>query len=382
MALPLLMETPRRRASLETIVALIATAITAAACSVGGPNNVASHSPSPAQKSPTANASATSQAAATPQPVTTPYGVLISSQAAASYSISLIGVDGKVAASSETSTPPLVTCANAAGAPTALPVSTSNSRAYYMDAKGVVYFLAPNGDAARATQVPAPTGSRRSTFAVSPDDKRIAVVVADYDSSGASTRMYVEDLAGSANHVDIFTERGARTLWPVGWHGTNNLVVAIVPSCTQGGGPFCCGIQELHVVDPANATRRFTLGNLIACPIVGPASPAGAICWDGSQSKVLSWTADSVRAYAVPGPEVQLLSPDGGRVALIDNGGTSIQGTSVSMPGMFACTWIDDTHLLSGGDPQHQPRVATVANGSMVPVAAQGDCGGRLPGGL
>ena len=52
------------------------------------------------------------------------------------------------------------------------------------------------------------------------------------------------------------------------------------------------------------------------------------------------------------------------------------------MPGMFACTWLDDTHVLSGGDPQHQPRLANVANGSMVPVAAQGDCAGRLPGGL
>ena len=47
-----------------------------------------------------------------------------------------------------------------------------------------------------------------------------------------------------------------------------------------------------------------------------------------------------------------------------------------------ACTWLDDTHVLSGGDPQHQPRLANVANGSMVPVAAQGDCAGRLPGGL
>lgn len=386
MALPLLMGTPYRRASLVRIGCGVVILVATAACSIGGTNNVASHSPSPAQASPTQNASVspTSQTTSTPppQPVTSPYGVLVGSQAAATYSISLVGVDGKVAASTQTSTPPLVTCANAAGAPLPLPVSTSNSRAYYMDSQGVVYFLAPTGEAGRATTVPAGTPTKRSMFAVSPDDQRIAVIVNDYTTSGATTKLYVEDLNGGGNHLDLFSESGARTLWPIGWHGINNLVVAVVPSCTQGGGPFCCGVQELHVVDPATASRRFTVGSMLTCPIVGPASPAGDICWDGAQSKVLNWTAGTVRSFAVAAPAIQLLSPDGGRVALVDNSGTSIQGTNVSMAGMFACTWIDDTHVLSGGDPQHQPRVATVTNGALVPVAAQGDCGGRLPGGL
>src|SRR2546429_204782 len=141
--------------------------------------------------------------------------------------------------------------------------------------------LAASGDSGRATTVPAGTASRRSMFAVSPDDQRIAVIVDDFNSTGASTKLYVEDLDGGGNHLDLFSQTGARTLWPVGWHGTNNLVVAVVASGTQGGGPFCCGPQELHV-----------------------------------------------------------------------------------------------------GDPQHQPRVGNVTNGSMVPVAAQGDCAGRLPGSL
>jgi len=124
------------------------------------------------------------------------------------------------------------------------------------------------------------------------------------------------------------------------------------------------------------------VGDYAGCPIVGSASPAGVVCWDGSQSKVLNWTAGTVRTFPVSGAEFQHLSPDGSRVALVNDNGTGVQGTSISMPGMFACTWVDDTHVLSGGDPQHQPRLANVANGSMVPVAAQGDCGGRLPGGL
>src|SRR5439155_22935480 len=100
----------------------------------------------------------------------------------------------KVPASGETSTPAGVSCANAPGAPVPEPVSTSNSRAYFMDAPGLVRFIAPNGDAGSATTVPAGTASRPSIFAVSPDDQRVAVVVVDYNASGARTKLYVEDL--------------------------------------------------------------------------------------------------------------------------------------------------------------------------------------------
>lgn len=310
------------------------------------------------------------------------FGVLVTTiTGSGPYTLALIGVDGKVVASAETTSPVPVTCPGA-GAPVPVPVSTSNSRAYFMDAQGVVHYLAPGGESGRATTVPAGTGSRRAMFAVSPDDQRIAVIVNDYSASGASTRLYVEDLNGGGNHLDIYSQSGAKTLWPIGWHGTTNLVVAVVPSCTQGGGPFCCGIQELHVVDPATAARRFTIGNVNSCPIVGESSPAGVICWDGSQSKVLNWTGATVRTYAQPGPALQFLSPNGGQVAVVDNTGTTVQGTSVAMAGLFACGWIDETHILAGGDSQHQPRVADLSSRSQIPVGAQGDCAGRLPGSL
>jgi hypothetical protein len=311
------------------------------------------------------------------------YGVLVTTiTGSGPYTIALVGIDGKIAASAEASSPVLVSCANAAGAPVPLPVSTSDSRAYYMDAQGVVRYLAPTGESGRATSVPAGTGSRRSMFAVSPDDQRIAVIVNDYTATAASTKLYVEDLNGGGNHLDIYSQSGARTLWPIGWHGTSNLVAAVVPSCTQGGGPFCCGIQELHVVDPATANRRFTVGSVTGCPIVGSASPVGVICWDGNQSKVLNWTGGTARTYPQPGPALQFLSPNGALVALVNNTGTTIQSKGISMAGLFACGWIDDLHVLAGGDSQHQPRVGDLNGGSQIPVAAQGDCAGRLPGGL
>lgn len=365
------------------------TAIAAVSCGGPAPSKVASHgSPTPsASSSQSTSASPSSRPASSPSPpaITGAYGVLYGSQAASSYTVSIIGVDGKVVASAQASTPQLPSCANSAAAVVSPPVSTSNTRAYFEDAQGAVHFLGPNGDTGTATTVPAPTSTRRAMFAVSPDDSRIAVVVDDFNSSGASTRLYVEDLSGGGNHLDLFTQTGAFSLWPVGWHGTNNLVVAKTAACTQGGGPFCCGPLELHVVDPATATRRFTLGSSSSCVIAGTPSPAGVVCENVgtfNQGTWLNWTSGTVRTLALNGPALAYVSPGGQFVAFVDNIGTSFTIGAPAIAGMFACTWIDDSHVLSGGDVQHQPRVATVTTSAVVAVAAQGDCAGRLPGGF
>lgn len=367
-----------RMATARKLAAMLVVAAAATGCSSGGNNNVASHSPSPV---PSTSPQPTSTPR--PQPVTGAYGVLYSSQAASTYAVSIVAIDGKVVASQEVSTPPSPSCANTAAALVSPPVSTSDSRAYFMDAQGVVHYLGVSGETGRATTLPASSGSRRSMFAVSPDDQRIAVVVDDFTSSGATTHLYVEDLNGGANHLDLFSETGAYTLWPTGWHGTNNLVLGKIPSCAQGGSLFCCGpyAPELHVVDPASGTRRFTLGG--SCVVTGAPSLAGAVCVDPSNvARVLNWTAVTVRSFQLSRAEIAFLSPSGAHVAMIDNGATLIQDTGKSLSGLFVCAWIDDTHVISGGDLQHQPRVADVTTGAELSVPAQGDCAGRLPGEL
>ena len=391
MALPLRVET-QDLVSAPVRVALLATLLVAA-CS-GGPSNVASHTPSAPATSPSASPSGSSNASATPspvagptstpQPVTGAYGVLVGNQAASTYTVSVIGVDGKVAASASASTPASPSCAGAAAAPVPLPVSTSNTRVYYMDAQGVIRFLAPDGSSGQVASVPVPTASRRATFAVSPDDQRIAVVVADYSSTGASTRLYVENLSGGGAHVDLFSQTGAHTLWAYGWHGTNNLVVAVVISCTQGGGPLCCGPTELHVVDPATANRRFTIGGP-ACRIAGPASSAGAVCEDTTgftNASEVNWTAGVFGSFQIPGARAAFISPDGSLVAVVDTGGGVTNVRVATTVQMLACGWIDSSHLLAGGDAQQQPRIGDLTHNTISPVAAQGDCGGRIPGGL
>lgn len=373
------------RLALVVLVAALAGAC--GSSSSAGTHSPSAQTPSPAGSSPTASAKATTSPSPSPlpSPITGSYGVLVSGGGGATYTVSIIGIGGKVVASAQASGPTTVSCGGTAAAVLPLPVSTSNSRVYFMDAGGAVRTLSPDGTVSSGAVITLPAAAaRRSMFAVSPDDSEMAVVVSDFTTGGASTALYVDKLPGGATQNAIFTETGSFILWPTGWHGTNNLVVAKVPACTQGGGPLCCGPQELHVVDPATATRRFTLGGP-QCVIGGFASPAGAVCESTTftSANVLSWTAITQRSIPIQGPTPAYLSPDGSLVALTDFGtGTTIVNGANRTMALQACGWIDATHLLAGGDTQQQPRVGDVTTGTIVPVAAQGDCGGRIPGGL
>ncbi len=367
---------------------LLAVGLLVAGCGGSGSHSAASPlahaSSSPATSSlPGASASPASSPNASPAPLTGAFAVLATAPSADSYTVSIVATDGKVVGSAQASSPTSVTCGDAAAAVVPLPISTSDDRAYYMDAQGVIRFLTVQGETGRATTVPT-GGGRRSMFAVSPDDQRIAVIVSDFTATGVSLKLYVEDLNGATNHVDLFSSSGAYGLWPTGWHGTNNLVVAKVPSCTQGGGPFCCGPTELHVVDPATALRRFAIGGP-TCVIAGSPSPAGAVCeaTTFTQANVLDWTATTVRSFAIKGPAPAYLSPDGRIVALtqFSNGTTIFNGAGKTLS-MLACGWVDSTHVIAGGDVQQQPRIGNISTGAVVPVAAQGACAGRLPGGV
>ncbi len=310
--------------------------------------------------------------------------MLISPLSSASYTVSLVGIDGRVVASQVASTPGTVTCAGQAAGVVPPPVSTSDSRVYFMDALGVVRYLAPDGDAGQVITLPIGP-ARRSLFAVSPDDALMAVVVIDFVAGGANTSLYMYQLQPGGAQLLLFRQTGSYILWPTGWHGTTNLVLAKVPSCTQGGGPLCCGPQEFHVVDPKTAVRRFTVGGA-ACVISGPPSPAGAVCEDTTayaQANVLDWTGATVHSYPVTGPTPAYLS------ARREPAGGSLEYRAHDFVDPDECgpqperVRLDRQHARSlGGDAQHQPSVGDVTDGQIVPVAALGDCAGRIPGGL
>ena len=184
LALPLIVGTLRRASALGVL-----TMALAGACSLPGAGSSASPAASSSRTSPSAaTPSSPLSQSPSPAPVTSAYGVLVSAQSSPNYSVSLVGIDGRVVASAQATTPNSVTCANAAAALVAPPVSISNARVYYMDAQGVIRYLAPNGDAGRSTTVPIGP-ARRAMFAVSPDDQRIAVIVDDFDATGALTNL-------------------------------------------------------------------------------------------------------------------------------------------------------------------------------------------------
>ncbi|OLE79272.1 MAG: hypothetical protein AUG06_08275 [Actinobacteria bacterium 13_1_20CM_2_65_11] len=368
--------------AVKRTAAVLVVGLLIAGC--GGQGASSSASPLAKPSSSPATSLPASSPGASPAPLTGAFAVLVTPPTADNYTVSIVDGNGKVVGSAQASSPTAVTCADAAGAEVPLPISMSDDRAYYMDAQGVVRFLTVQGETGRATTVPT-GGGRRSTFAVSPDDQRIAVVVNDFTASGVTFKIYVEDLNGGTNHLDIYGTTGVLGLWPLGWHGPNNLVLAVVKACSQGGGPFCCGPIELHVVDPATALRRYTIGGP-TCLIAGPPSAAGAVCEDTNftRASVVNWNGVTLRTFSVPGPQPAYISPDGRSIALFNFTGagvTTFEGSKTTL-NMQTCGWIDSTHVIAGDYGQPPARIGNIVTGATTAISAKGTCAGRLPGGL
>jgi hypothetical protein len=262
---------------------------------------------------------------------------------------------------------------------------------YFMDASGVVHSLAPDGTTKPFVTDLASGGDLRAFFAVSPDDTQIAYTTVDYSASSVTTQLYIGPFTPGPQLR--YTQVATDALWPVGWHG-GDVVLAKVPACPQsgpGGGAFCCGVEEYHLVDPSTAKRLATLGGGSCGAVAGPPSPAGVLC----ETTEISYNAVNWQAHPTPINEwisglssqrTAYLSPGGTEIAVSQDGTatTVITGNSVRI-GPFplvVCGWIDDTHVLSGGNAQAQPRIADTTTQQVVPVAAEGQCAGRIPGGL
>src|SRR5439155_18777315 len=107
--------------------------------------------------------------------------------------VSLVDISGTVVASATPSSPLPVTCGDAAAALVPLPVSTSATRAYFLDAQGNIRFLTPNGETGIEAQVPT-GGNTRTFFAVRQDDAVMAVVLADFTSTVATTTLSIRQM--------------------------------------------------------------------------------------------------------------------------------------------------------------------------------------------
>jgi hypothetical protein len=308
--------------------------------------------------------------------------------------LEIINTCGAVVMSTPIGAPSILNCNSGAlvgafpiSAP--VPVSASYDRVYFRDGDTHIRWLTPSGQAGDATTVPSgPTTI--SFFSVSPDDQRIAVVVAD--SSPATTineRLYVEDLSGGGHHLDLYstsTPKGPEgsLLWPMGWH-QGNLVLAVVPAC---GSPRVSP-KEWHVVDASTGNRLAAITATCADGQNGILSdwpsPAGVMCIDNNAS-LYGWTGKQTAGYAgfgSPGFQSQL-SPSGLGWFASGNGrgvAESYVYWGAGYEDLFyyaACLWIDDSHLMTtSAVVEHAPY-----SDHIVSLPAAGICAGSFPGGL
>jgi hypothetical protein len=324
---------------------------------------------------------------ASPSPGSQAFGVLIGPASGGSYSVSIVGASGLVSATTTVTAPSWPSCGgHLAFAPA--PVSTSASRLYYMDGSGDVRWIAPGGQQSSAPVIRLPIGSsRRSVFAVAPDDSEIAVAVEDFSPSATVTRLFIDQLPGG-KQTEIFSETSNRSVWPIGWRGKTSLVVGKAYTCGDIDLMACCELQELHVVDPRTATRLVTLGNTDGCQIDGAATPGGVACEDlpyYANVRVVDWSGHITRSFSNEAGQIAAyVSPDGRMLAVQQPQDpvpdTVILETRQSFLSFMACGWVDDLHLL--GDYQGSPAVADLASGKINVISAAGTCGGRIPGGL
>jgi len=168
---------------------------------------------------------------------TLPLGIVVKDflvEGGPTYTVSLIGLDGRVAATA-TAAKRKVTVTQVQ-----MPnLSASGSRLYYLDGDSKVMFLRPDGTSGLATGIPVDSNSA-AVFAVSPDDTQIAVAILTFPYP-ARTRIYVEDLAGGGHHIELFSSTTVLE-WPVGWH--------------QGHVVIAVGLN----VQPQNAYEGFAFG--------------------------------------------------------------------------------------------------------------------------
>lgn len=325
------------------------------------------------------------------------YGLLI-----AAGHLQLVKPDAGVAASVAIASPSVQYCSSSNdGAMLAPPVSASNSQVYFRDGDTKVRMVVPPASAVDVTTVPG-NATTVSFFSVSPDDRRIIVVVEDL--SAATTiglRLYVEDLRGG-NHLDIYSTtqpkgKTGTTLWPMGWH-QGALVLAVVTACTFE--PAGLVPSEWHVSNATTADRMATIRGTNCTLGLWP-SPAGVACVDmNGVAPEFDWTG---KVVAVGGPGVQNfaysepgISPSGNSVfysirpgigapppaTRIVQGGP---GPYATVDGHAACGWIDEDHLLAPDAviqfPAETPGNVQV-NTKITPLAQSGVCAGRFPGGL
>jgi len=300
------------------------------------------------------------------------------------YFVQLVGADGvggpwvepvtrsaKVYYFPPTSCPPGAMCASAETANYRLPeTSISATRVYFLDGDTVIRSMAPDGTVADVKTIHAAPNSQVA-FSVSPDDRRMAISIITLATAQfpapVDVQMYVEDVVGSSNRVDLYSSTTLAE-WPIGWHAGNLVVAVGSQDIGTYDNPYAS--TGYQVVDSSSGRRLASLdctfgllveaGSACAtgwCAIFeGPCAPGtlSRQAWDGT--KIGFALPDGPPALVVRNGLVIHLSPDGTRLAaevvtdqqagtvatmVFQNGAAGILADDGSPQG-----WLDNTHLV------------------------------------
>jgi len=290
-------------------------------------------------------------------------------------------------------------------------VSVSKSRVYYLDGDKDVRYLKADGTTGVATSVPG-SASVHATFAVTPDDSRIAVALLDYSVNPIALTLYVEDLGG-AHHAVIFTST-TKYVWPVAWHAGQLVVANLGPNTppfkSKAGfslsgysngdlnrypyGPSPYGGINFHVIDPVTAVRQVIIsggGSSGLLTRAGTAVVQGqGVDWRGN---VIPW--DSPHGYGTSSASGSI-SPNGKMIAacclepgskgslVIWTPGDQARPLHVIVTSIDWVGWLDNGRLVTGfyQSADGTPSLVDVSSAAVKPVDAHGFVAAIFPSDL
>jgi hypothetical protein len=252
--------------------------------------------------------------------------------------------------------------------------SSSHDRLYYLVGDGDVHVLGADGSTRLVKRLR--VGSlEHAGFAVSADDRTMAVAIIDYAVSPHHLRLYTEHVADGGGHRELISS-SARFEWPIAFIGAD-LLMAVGPTGTQtgAGDPYYAlgGYRLLH--PDGTVVRSFcappaggSLGGDGAS--AGPVDPDGAICasvgsggmvlqpWSGGQARLPdpcgALTAVSGPVYS-PSRTLALCAGPGSTVRVLDMTGRERYRAEVAAGDHAALryAWIDDGDVVVGRDVVH-----------------------------
>ena len=198
------------------------------------------------------------------------------------HTVTVVGIDGgsanvvaSVTLNRRTELPPPIRCGPMSCPPPLEPpyVSTSKDRIYVLDGDSTIKEVGLNGTSRTVMSLKVPP-KVRAAFAVSPDNRMVAVALIDFRDSTNSV-VYVEPLGGG-QRINLTTSSTVG-YWPIGWR--DGKVVLATGSIYLPGIPNPYSALAYALLDPIAGAQPKLISPHDCIPI-GLINAGGTACFD------------------------------------------------------------------------------------------------------